>query len=133
MKKLLLIPLIAALSSCALYDAYVTAHFDNNEYELINDIRTLSNQSANLCGKPEAAQAVENLYTMTLKFKNYSEYIPHNEETQKVGAELEEIVKDFRDTYRKPEPVGMFYCTTKFATIERNAVNVQNIVGRKPR
>jgi predicted DNA-binding protein (UPF0278 family) len=134
MKKLILAGLISmSLSSCALYDAYVTAHFDNNEYKLINDIRTASNQSASTCGKPEAKQAVDNLYDLSLQFKNYGEFIPHNEETQKAAKELEEIVKDFRDRYRKPEPVSMFYCTTKFTTIERNAVKIQNIVGTKPR
>jgi len=133
MKKLLLIPLIVLLSSCALYNAYTTAHFDNNEYKLINDIRTMSNLSASKCGKTEAAAAVDEIYSTTLQFKNYGEYIPHNEETHKAAVELEAIVKDLRDRYRKPEPVAMFYCTTKFATIERNAVKIQNIVGAKPR
>jgi predicted DNA-binding protein (UPF0278 family) len=134
MKKLILsLSILVGLNGCALYDAYVTAHFDNNEYKLINDIRTMSNQSASTCGKTEAKQAVDNLYDLSLQFKNYGEFIPNNEETQRAAKELEEIVKDFRDRYRKPEPVSMFYCTTKFTTIERNAVKIQNIVGTKPR
>ena len=134
MKKIILsLSMLLSLTSCALYDSYVTAHFDNNEYKLINDIRTMSNQYASTCGKPEAQQAVNELYNVSLQFKNYGEFIPHNEETQKAAKELEEIVRDFRDRYRKPEPVSMFYCTTKFTTIERNAVKIQNIVGTKPR
>jgi hypothetical protein len=133
MKKIILIFLISLLNGCALYDAYVMAHFDNNEYKLINDIRTLANLDAEKCGKPEVVPLIDELYSITVSFKNYGEYIPHNEETHKAAVELEAIVRDFRDRYRKPEPVAMFYCTTKFATIERNAVKIQNIVGAKPR
>jgi len=134
MKRLLTAVLLASsLSGCAIYDAYFMARYDNNEYGLINKIRTEANLGAAKCGKPEVVDVVNHLYYTTVEFRNYGQSIPHNEETIKMGNELAEIVKEFRDRYQGTEPVSMFYCTTKFSTIERNAVNIQNVVGKKPR
>ena len=134
MRKLLaVIALTQILSGCALYDAYFMARFDNNEYGLINRIRTESNLGAAKCGKPEVVQVVDNLYYTAVEFRNYSQSIPHNEEATKMGNELAEIVKGLSDRYHGTEPVSMMYCTTKFSSIERNAVNIQNVIGKKPR
>ena len=102
MKKILIALILTQLSGCALWDIYNMSHFDNNEYKLINDIRTLANLDAAKCGKPEVVPLIDELYAITVSFKNYGEYIPHNEETHKAAVELEAIVKDFRDRYRKP-------------------------------
>lgn len=134
MKKLLAsVLLISSLSGCALYDAYFMARFDNNEYALINKIRTEANLGAAKCGKPEVVAVVDNMYRTSIEFRNYGQSIPHNEEVIKMGNELAEIVKGLSDRYHGTEPVSMMYCTTKFSSIERNAVNIQNVVGKKPR
>lgn len=134
MKRLLTILfLVSSLSGCAVYDAYFMARFDNNEYGLVNRIRTQANLGAAKCGKPEVVAEVNTLYSTSVEFRNYGQSIPHNEEVIKMGNELMAIVKEFRDRYQGTEPVSMFYCTTKFSTIERNAVNIQNVVGKKPR
>lgn len=134
MKKLLaVLAVVSSLSGCAIYDAYFMARFDNNEYGLINKIRTEANLGAAKCGKPEVVGEVDKLYFTTVEFRNYGQSIPHNEEAINMGNELMAIVKEFRDRYHGTEPVSMFYCTTKFSTIERNAVNIQNVVGKKPR
>jgi hypothetical protein len=133
MKKLLLIALISLLPGCALYDAYVMARFDNNEYALINRIRTEANLGAAKCGKPEVVAVVDHLWATSVEFRNYTQSIPHNEEATKMGSELAEIVKGLSERYHGTEPVSMMYCTTKFSGIERNAVNIQNVIGKKPR
>jgi hypothetical protein len=134
MKKLLVAFLLASsLSGCALYDAYFMARFDNNEYSLINKIRTEANLGAAKCGKPEVVAVVDSMYRTSVEFRNYGQSIPHNEEVIKMGNELAEIVKGLSDRYHGTEPVSMMYCTTKFSSIERNAVNIQNVVGKKPR
>ncbi len=134
MKKLLVgLLLISSLSGCALFDAYFMARFDNNEYALINKIRTEANLGAAKCGKPEVVAVVDNIYRTSIEFRNYGQSIPHNEEVIKMGNELAEIVKGLSDRYHGTEPVSMMYCTTKFSSIERNAVNIQNVVGKKPR
>ena len=134
MKRLLAVFLLTqALSGCALYDAYFMARFDNNEYGLINRIRTEANLGASKCGKPEVKEVVDRMWYSAVEFRNYSQSIPHNEEATKMGSELAEIVKGLSDRYHGTEPVSMMYCTTKFSAIERNAVNIQNVIGKKPR
>jgi len=134
MKKfLIMLAIVSNLSGCALYNAYFMARFDNNEYALINKVRTQANLGAAKCGKPEVVEVVDNIYATTVEFRNYSQSIPHNEEATKMGSELAEIVKGLSDRYHGTEPVSMMYCTTKFSSIERNAVNIQNVIGKKPR
>jgi hypothetical protein len=134
MKKLLVgLLLISSLSGCALFDAYFMARFDNNEYALINKIRTEANLGAAKCGKPEVVAVVDNIYRTSIEFRNYSQSIPRNQDVIRMGNELAEIVKGLSDRYHGTEPVSMMYCTTKFSSLERNAVNIQNVVGKKPR
>ena len=68
-----------------------------------------------------------------LELKNYSASIPDNEDTVKMTSELAEIVKGLNIRYHEKEPVSVSYCTLKFGTIEKNAVNIQNVIGAKPR
>ena len=133
MKKLLVILAVYSLSGCALLDAYFMAKFDNNEYMLINKIRTEANLGAAKCGKPEVVSEVDSIWRTTVEFRNYTQSIPHNEEATKMGNELAEIVKGLSDRYHGTDPVSIMYCTTKFSSIERNAVNIQNVIGKKPR
>jgi hypothetical protein len=134
MKKLLVgLLLVSSLSGCALFDAYFMARFDNNEYALINKIRTEANLGAAKCGKPEVIAVVDNIYRTSIEFRNYGQSIPRNQDVIRMGNELAEIVKGLSDRYHGTEPVSMMYCTTKFSSIERNAVNIQNVVGKKPR
>jgi hypothetical protein len=133
MKKLLIILAVYSLSGCALLDAYFMAKFDNNEYMLINKIRTEANLGAAKCGKPEVVSEVDSIWRTTVEFRNYTQSIPHNEEATKMGNELAEIVKGLSDRYHGTDPVSIMYCTTKFSSIERNAVNIQNVIGKKPR
>jgi hypothetical protein len=133
MKKLLVILAVWSLSGCALYDAYFMARFDNNEYALINRIRTEANLGAAKCGKPEVIAEVDSIWRTAVEFRNYTQSIPHNEEATKMGSELAEIIKGLSDRYHGTEPVSMMYCTTKFSSIERNAVTIQNVIGKKPR
>ena len=133
MKKLIIALAVLSLNGCALYDAYFMAKYDNNEYMLINRIRTQANLGAAKCGKPEVVAEVDGIWRTTVELKNYSQSIPHNEEATKMSAELAGIVKGLSDRYKDTEPVSMMYCTTKFASIERNAVTIQNVIGKKPR
>ena len=133
MKKLLVILAVWGLSGCALLDAWNMARFDNNEYMLINRVRTQANLGAAKCGKPEVVEEVDSIWRTTVELKNYTQSIPNNQEATKMSAELAEIVKGLSDRYKGTEPVSMMYCTTKFSSIERNAVTIQNVIGKKPR
>jgi len=133
MKKLLVVASMFILTGCAVIDAYRMARFDNNEYALVNSIRTQANLGAAKCGTPEVKNTVDNIYYKTVELKNYSQSIPKNEETVKMSSELAEIVKGLSERYRGAEPVSLPYCTTKFGLIEKNAVTIQNVIGGKPR
>ena len=139
MKKLLLASLLVTLTGCAsvqslpVINSYFMAKFDNNEYMLINTVRTQANLGAAKCGTPEIVPVVDNIYFKTIELRNYSQSIPHNEDTIKMSSELSEIVKGLSERYHGSEPVSLNYCTTKFSMIEKNAVTIQNVVGAKPR
>ena len=133
MRKLLLITSLFFLTSCAIIDAYQMAKFDNNEYALINSVRTQANLGAAKCGTPEVKDTVDKIYYKSVELRNYSQSIPKNEETIKMSSELAEIVKGLSERYKGTEPVSLPYCTTKFGLIEKNAVTIQNVVGAKPR
>jgi hypothetical protein len=132
MKRLILF-LCILLSNCSLYNAYFMAEFDNNEYKLINSIRTQANLGTSKCGSSEFVSTVDSIYYTTVEFRNYSQYIPHNEETIRLSSELSEMAKGFYDRAHSKEPVSMLYCTTKFGSLEKNAILVQNVVGKKPK
>ena len=133
MRKLLLITSLFFLTSCAAIDAYRMAKFDNNEYALINSVRTQANLGAAKCGTPEVKDTVDKIYYKSVELRNYSQSIPKNEETIKMSSELAEIVKGLSERYKSAEPVSLPYCTTKFGLIEKNAVTIQNAIGAKPR
>lgn len=133
MKNILIAFLFLTLAGCAIVDAYRMARFDNNEYMLINTIRTQANLGAAKCGTPEVVSVVDNIWFKTIELRNYAESIPNNKETIKMSQELAEIVKGLSLRYHSEQEVSLNYCTIKFASIEKNAVTIQNVVGAKPR
>lgn len=133
MKRLILVLALSLLSSCALVDAYRMARFDNNEYMLINTVRTQANLGARKCGTPEVVAEVDAIWAKTVELRNYSESIPRNQETVRMTQELSEIVKGLSDRYHGTESVSLNYCTLKFGNIEKSATIIQNVVGDKPR
>lgn len=133
MKKLLLVALLASLNGCALINAYQMAHFDNNEYMLINGIHTQAAVAVSKCGTYEVTGAVDNLYFSSVELKNYAASIPHNEATVKMTDELVVITKELSDKYYGTEEVSATYCKLKFGIIEKNAITMQKVIGDKPR
>ena len=139
MRKLLVVLAIISLQGCAaiqatdVFKSIMMSKFDNNEYAQINSIRTVANLGAGKCGTPDVIPVVDNLYYKSVELKNYSASIPHNDEAVKMTAELAEIVKGLNERYHGKEAVSTQYCTLKFGSIEKNAVNIQNVMGSKPR
>lgn len=125
MKKLLVILLFTQLSGCALWDVYNMSHFDNNEYALINKIRTIS-QSTKNCDEV----TVKNLYFTTMELKNYSQYVNGN---NKQSIEMSEgLLKLVTELYDREPPVPPFYCKAKLNIIEKSAERMQQVTGNKP-
>lgn len=136
MKKVVLVSLIPLLTSCALVsvgtnavDAFRMAHFDNNEYEIITNMRTVSQLVE--CGNKESVKEASNkLWYYTNELQNYSQYIPKNEQSYKMAQSLVEIVKGLHD---KNGEMGKLYCEEKFKVIQDTTENIQKATGNKPR
>jgi hypothetical protein len=132
-KKIVLIIVVSLLSSCILVDSYRMARFDNNEYMLINAVRTHANLGASSCGTLEVIEVVNSIWYKAVELRNYSESIPHNNQTIKMTQELVTVVDGLRVRYRDTSKVSLNYCTLKFSNIEKSATIIQNVIGDKPR
>lgn len=133
MKRILLAGLLTLLTSCALIDAYRMAKFDNNEYMLVNRVRTQASIAVELCESTKIKQSVDKVYVSSLELKNYSASIPENQETIKMTAELADIAKGLSERYTNSDEVSPAYCKIKFKSIENNASTIQKVIGAKPR
>lgn len=116
MKKLL--PVLF-LTGCSL----MIGNYDANEYAYVNQIRTLAQVSN--CTKPEVYQ----LYISALTLKNYSEYLPDNDQEIALVNDLYKIVDQL---YEFDSPSAA-YCKAKMKIIAQTSEKVQEATGGKPR
>jgi hypothetical protein len=100
------------------------AGFDNNEYGLVNKIRTISEL------KQCDDYSIKVIYVNSLELKNYSEYIPHNKSTVDLVNTLYTIVNELK---LKQQPISPAYCELKMDAIYKSAEDIQRVVGSKPR
>lgn len=134
MKKILLIPLIFALSGCALIDAYLMTHYDPNEYQIITGVRLQAQQAKTQCD--DVAVSKNNAIKVnsdTQMFVLYSEHIPRNKELIDASKNLHDIAKGLNDQYLKNDKVSPAFCKIKFQSIETSADKIQSVVARRPR
>ena len=136
MKKYLILLLMPFLASCALttigtnaVDSLFMAHFDNNEYQIVTEMRTVS-QLVDCSSKDSVKDATNKLWFYTNELQNYSQYIPRNDKSYKMAQNLVEIVKGLHD---KNGEMGKMYCEEKFKVIESTTENIQKVTGAKPR
>lgn len=120
MKKIALYTLLATqLSACALF----MAPFDNNEYGLVNRMRTIV--ARNSCSTSDVSE----LYETSLELKNYSQYLPKNEKTVSMTSDLFVVVEELK----KKENPGSVYCSAKLNIIGKSAEEIQQVIGKRPR
>lgn len=133
MKKLLIIPLVVLLSSCALVDAYLMTKWDPNEYKAITDIRAEAQLFKTQCANELLSAAnASKLAFDTKSFVMYSEQIPRNENVQKASVELDKIAQGLANQYNTGK-VSPLFCKIKFESVENNAATMQKIIGARPR
>jgi hypothetical protein len=125
------------LAGCASVDKAVDAYlmkYDNNEYNLINEIRTTSSLAKDDCGDVALSKAnSDNLYRLSLTLKNYAENLPHNGPVQKSSVDLFEITNGLNKQYKSGEKVSEVFCRIKMNSIETNATTIQKMEGSKPK
>ena len=138
LKLLIVSSLLVSLSGCAviekMYDAYFMAGYDNQEYALINIIRTNAELNITMCNNHEASKRTfEYLYTKGLEVKNFTQYIPNNTDAYKLSGNIYELTKQGRDAYNSDAIVSSTFCKLKLQQIVRASETAQKVIGSKPR
>lgn len=129
-KKLAIVTLTLSLSGCALFDAYFMAGYDNQEYVLINKIRTQAQIAAKRCDNPQSVKPeVQQMVNTAIEFKNFTQHIPRNPEAYKMAGQMVELTEQIKFD-EKTSPV---FCKMKIQQVERNAEKIQQVLGSKPR
>jgi hypothetical protein len=129
-KSLAIATLTLSLSGCALFDAYFMAGYDNQEYVLINKIRTQAQVAVKHCDNPQSIKSeVQQIVNTAIEFKNFTQYIPRNPEAYKMAGQMVELTEQIKFD-EKTSPV---FCKMKIQQVERNAEKIQQVLGSKPR
>jgi hypothetical protein len=133
MKRIFLAAFTLSLTSCALWDAYMMAPYDANEYMQITEIRAAAGQYRKQCDNPVLApvnaQAIAN---RTDLFEKYEELIPRNDNGYKAARALNEITQGLNTAYAKG-PVSPVFCKLKYNNIEHSAELIQRVTAGRPR
>lgn len=132
MKKLSLLAVLLLAGCGTMLDAYLMK-YDPNEYMMITGIRTAANQFKTTC--TDTVQSKSNaamLHNQTILFKNYVQYLPHNDKVIDASKELDKIAEGLTTQYQKGT-VSLAFCKIKFESIEKSAETMQRVIGDKPR
>jgi hypothetical protein len=133
MKKILLAFLALALTSCALWDAYLMAPYDANEYLQITEIRVMAGQYRQQCDNFQASAVnAQDITRRTVMFERYSEYIPRNENGYRAARALNEIAQGLGTAYSKGI-VSSVFCRIKYNNLEQAAELIQRTTAGRPR
>jgi hypothetical protein len=134
MRRLILV-LIAttAFSGCALWDAYMMAPYDANEYLQITEIRATAGQYRRQCDNPIlAAVNAQAMANRTDLFEKYEELIPRNDNGFRAARALNEITQGLNTAYTKGT-VSPVFCKLKYNNIEHSAELIQRVTAGRPR
>ena len=102
LKLLIASSILVVLPGCAVWDAYFMAGYDNVEYALVNKVRTFSELAVEDCSDIEKTKAnVARIHGYALELKNFTQYIPDNEDANKLGNNLFQLTTQTKDYYAK--------------------------------
>jgi len=133
MKRILLTVFALSLTSCALWDAYMMAPYDANEYLQITEIRTNAIQYRRQCDNPVLAQVnAQAIANRTELYEKYEELIPRNDNGVKASKALNEIAQGLNTAYVKGA-VSPVFCKLKYNNIEHSAELIQRVTAGRPR
>jgi hypothetical protein len=134
MKKIIIALFVVQLSGCALFDAYFMSKYDNNEYILVNEIKTKTQVAEENCNNQLLViTQVNELYIKSLEFRNYTLHIPRNKDAENLSTKLLALTKETRDYFNKAEKISPIFCKAKLQQIEKSADVIQHAIGNKPR
>lgn len=127
MKKLALLVLPFFLSGCMVYNAFFTAKYDTNEYELVSKIRTLATTAD--CSVDISDKAYE-MWFYSVQLKHFTQYIPKNEKANEMATKLSDITLGL---HNKHGDMSKKYCEDKLKVIAISTEEIQRVLGSKPR
>lgn len=127
MKKLALLVVPFLLSGCMVYNAFFTAKYDTNEYELVSKIRTLATTTD--CTADISDKAYE-MWFYSVQFKHFTQYIPRNEKANEMANKLADITLGL---HNKHGDMSKKYCEEKLKVIAVSTEEIQRVLGSKPR
>lgn len=133
MKKIILIITTSFLGGCTLADALLMK-YDPNEYLLISNIRSTAYMSKFTCNdQKQSKERAISIANKTLAFRQFVEYLPHNNKVISSSKDLDEIAQSLKNQYEKSNNVSNTFCKIKFQSIETSAENMQKAIGDKPK
>jgi hypothetical protein len=142
MKNIIIALLFFTLSGCSVVQPFIDrfniAPFDNNEYALANRLRTTAIQAKPRCDvsvlPPFAIEDyINEMYDTALLLRNYSEYLPKNDQTIKPVGLVFQMVSDLKNRYEKESKINKTYCQLKIQSIIESSVSIQQAIGKRPR
>lgn len=142
MKNIIIALSFLLLSGCSviqpLIDRFSIAPFDANEYALVNKIRTIAIQTKPRCGIENIApfavlDYVNDMHDTALLLKNYSQYLPKNEQTYKPVSVTYGMIDELKTRYEKEKKVSKTYCELKIQSIIDASESIQQAIGKRPR
>lgn len=131
MRKIAFIVAASFLTTgCAAIDAFFMAKYDNQEYVLINKIRSQAQVAQKSCDKPiDVKPQIAQILNTSIEFKNFTQYIPRNPEAYKMAGQMVELSEQLKFD----EKTSTIFCKMKLQQVERNAEKIQQVLGSKPR
>jgi hypothetical protein len=134
MKKILMSLVVTfGVSGCAVWDAYMMAPYDANEYMLITEIRASAGQYRRQCDNPMLAPVnAQAISAKTDLYEKYEEQIPRNANGYRAAQALNEIAQGLNNQYAKGN-VSATFCRLKYNSIEHSAELIQRVTAGRPR
>jgi hypothetical protein len=133
MKRIFLAAFALSLTSCAVWDAYMMAPYDANEYLQITEIRASAGQFRKQCDNPILAPVnAQAMANRTDLFEKYEELIPRNDNGYRAARALNEIAQGLNTAYGRG-PVSPVFCKLKYNNIEHSAELIQRVTAGRPR
>ena len=138
MKIIISLLFVGFLSGCSVIqpfiDRFMIAPYDNNEYGLVNKIRTTSQLSKRDCSDKIAMTInSETIFRTSTELKNFSQYLPKNDQSIKPISQLYTMTEELHKRYQAEGDVNKTYCELKLTSIEESAEMIQKAIGKRPR
>ena len=70
---------------------------------------------------------------MAHELKNYSQYLPRNEQTFKPVDLLHVLTTDLQKRYSTSKEINKTYCELKLKSIASSAEEIQKVIAKRPR